>query len=205
MSSTLYHLPTLSQPMFRAAARTVLRQPRQAVSRSARRSYTTANPIGPTPQKSDLPWVIGSALVFIPAIVLLTSPPEVLKHSSSHETKHENVPSATKATKAENPQDVEPSPSHAEAAEERKQEEESEPEDAEKHAPAQEGKDEENVAKGEEKDVKEPPKPTEESLSHEEKKEGTPEAKETAKLDQPKKQDKLENAIAESKEEEKSD
>ncbi|KAL7342823.1 glucosyltransferase [Rhodotorula toruloides] len=107
-----------SAPMFRAAARTAFRQPRQAVSRSARRSYTTANPTGPTPQKSDLPWVIGSALVFIPAIVSLTSPPEILKHSSSHETKHENVPSATKATKAENPRDpTEESLSHEEKKE----------------------------------------------------------------------------------------
>ncbi|GAA5871616.1 hypothetical protein JCM3774_006312 [Rhodotorula dairenensis] len=103
--------------MFRAAARSSFRQSRQAV---ARRSYVTGHHTSTLPQKSDMPWVIGSALVFIPLFFSLTSPPGV--HAQTHATSpnkeglHEDVPAARKATPAEEPADKESSPSAAAAA-----------------------------------------------------------------------------------------
>lgn len=103
--------------MFRAAARSSFRQSRQAV---ARRSYVTGHHTSAMPQKSDMPWVIGSALVFVPLFFSLTSPPGV--HAQTHATSpnkeglHEDVPAARKATPAEDPAEKESSPSAAAAA-----------------------------------------------------------------------------------------
>lgn len=103
--------------MFRSAARSSLRSSRQAV---ARRTYVTGHHTSAMPQKSDMPWVIGSALVFLPLFFSLTSPPGV--HAQTHATSpmkeglHEDVPAARKATQAEEPAEKESSPSAAAAA-----------------------------------------------------------------------------------------
>lgn len=100
--------------MFRSAARSSFRSSRQAV---ARRTYVTGHHTSAMPQKSDMPWVIGSALVFIPLFFSLTSPPGV--HAQTHATSptkeglHEDVPASRKATPAEEPAEKEPSPSAA--------------------------------------------------------------------------------------------
>ncbi|POY75475.1 hypothetical protein BMF94_1377 [Rhodotorula taiwanensis] len=104
--------------MFRAAARTSFRQSRQTF---ARRSYATGHHTSTTPQKSDMPWVIGSALVFIPLFFTLTSPPGVhaqVQATSPHKEEHQaDVPAVRKATLAEDPKDKESSPEHAAKAE----------------------------------------------------------------------------------------
>ena len=102
--------------MFRSAARSSFRSSRQAV---ARRTYVTGHHTSAMPQTSDMPWVIGSALVFVPLFFSLTSPPGV--HAQTHATSptkeglHEDVPAARKATQAEEPAEKEPSPSAAAA------------------------------------------------------------------------------------------
>ncbi|BGP43537.1 hypothetical protein JCM10450v2_007704 [Rhodotorula kratochvilovae] len=186
----------------RTAARTTLRQARQTPLRQSVRGYAApGHHTSVTPPKSDLPWIIGSALVFVPLFFSLTSPPEALKHatSPSHPDKHQDVPASTKATKAEAPEDKESSPSAAADAEEKKEAEEAG--DAEKAQPEQEDKDEDKVEEGKKEDTNDAPTPKD-SASHEEKKEGTPEAKAAAKEAQPGKQEKMNDAIAESKEEE---
>ncbi|GAA5830040.1 hypothetical protein JCM11251_006852 [Rhodosporidiobolus azoricus] len=152
---------------------------------------------------SDLPWIIGSALVFIPLFITLTSPPAIAKQhhvTSPNKPEHaERIPATLKATESEPAEDKEPSPADAEEASEK--EEEKEPEQAEKAAPSQEGKPEKDEGKKEEE--KEEAKPVGDNVATQEQRmEATPEAKEGAKQKQPKQQEKVENAIEESKQEE---
>ncbi|GAA5850412.1 hypothetical protein JCM9279_001407 [Rhodotorula babjevae] len=185
----------------RTAFRTGARQVRQQTARQTR-GMAHNHHTGVAPAKSDLPWIIGSALVFVPLFFSLTSPPEMMKHATSpaHPDKHHDVPASRVATESEDPADKEPSPSHAAAAEANKNEEESHS-DAAEAQPEQEGKDEDKVAEGKKADVEDAPTPAN-AATDEEKLEATPEAKAAAKESQPGKQEKISSAIAESKEEE---
>ncbi|BGP58259.1 hypothetical protein JCM8202_000979 [Rhodotorula sphaerocarpa] len=110
--------------MFRAAARSTFRSSsRQAF---ARRAYNTSQHTSAMPNKSDMPWVIGSALVFIPLFFSLTSPPGM--HAQTHaispakEGTHEEVPAARKATGEEDPAEKESNPTQAAEAQTAKEE-----------------------------------------------------------------------------------
>ncbi|BGP20216.1 hypothetical protein JCM10213_005930 [Rhodosporidiobolus nylandii] len=182
--------------MFARAARSTFRRQAFSAPRQQARAYST-HPV--TPKKSDMPWIVGSLLVFTPLFFSLTSPPDALAHATSpHKKEHaEVIPASTKATQEEAPEEKEPSPSAAAEAEES----EPEPEQAEKAAPKQEDKEEQSEETKEED--KEEAKPTGDKVAdQEQRKEGTPEAKEGAKQKQPGQQAKVESAIEESKEEE---
>ncbi|GAA6037460.1 hypothetical protein JCM8097_008198 [Rhodosporidiobolus ruineniae] len=182
----------------RSAARSTLRQT------FARRAYATGHHTSVTPPKSDLPWIIGSALIFTPLFFSLTSPPAVVKHITSPNKKEhqEAVPATLKATEAQSAEEQEPSPKDAAKAEEEQKPEEKQDEKVEEKAPAQENKDASNVEQGKDED-KEAAKPVGAAVADpEDKKEGSAEAKEGAKQKQPKQQEKVEGAIEESKEEE---
>ncbi|TNY20374.1 glucosyltransferase [Rhodotorula diobovata] len=185
--------PSVSLPtMFaRTAARNAFRQARQTMVRQSR-GMAHNHHTGVGPAKSDLPWIVGSGLVFVPLFFSLTSPPEALKHATSpaHPDKHQDVPASTKATDAEDPADKEPSPSHAAAAEANAAEEASH-EDAAEAQPAQEDKDEDNTDKGKEVDTQEAKITPADAQSAEEGQEATPQAKAAAKEKQPAKQVRL--------------
>ncbi|GAA6017783.1 hypothetical protein JCM10207_000500 [Rhodosporidiobolus poonsookiae] len=211
----------------RAAARSTIRQataaPRQAARRYATGHHTSVAPakvctpsrlassgareltrlfhlLPFLPRCSDLPWIVGSALVFVPLFISLTSPPEALKHATSaHKPEHaDKIPASTVATESEPAEDKEPSPKDAEKADEK--EDAKEPEQAEKAAPKQEGEKKEDAEDVEKQ--KEEAKPTGgAAASEQQKKESSPEAKEEAKVAQPAHAEKVEKAVEESKEE----
>ncbi|GAA6064015.1 hypothetical protein JCM10212_005498 [Sporobolomyces blumeae] len=74
----------------RTAARSALRQ-------ASRRSYATGHHSTVTPAKSDLPWVVGSAIVTIPLVYTLTSPPDAFKHATSPSKPDHPAPASHKA------------------------------------------------------------------------------------------------------------